>query len=217
VREALAARPGRDFAMTGASPSAGRGKRLAGGLKTALRFMVRRPATVLGGAMLLAALAAVALNALAWQTARHPSPMFPRKSEPARRVAMVPAPMPPVRPSEVRTPATAMTPAAPPPAAVPAPPPPPTKPAAPRDPIGDLIRAGETGSAAARDPLARTIAAQRALTKLGYGQLKSDGVVGPGTRQAIEKFEKDRKLPVTGELNPRTARELSAQAGMPIE
>ena len=47
-------------------------------------------------------------------------------------------------------------------------------------------------------------AAQRALTKLGYGTLKSDGAIGPGTRQAIEKFERDRRLPVTGDLNSRT-------------
>jgi peptidoglycan hydrolase-like protein with peptidoglycan-binding domain len=55
------------------------------------------------------------------------------------------------------------------------------------------------------------------LSKLGYAALRSDGVIGPGTRQAIEKFERDRRLPVTGELNPRTVRELSAQAGMAIE
>ena len=55
------------------------------------------------------------------------------------------------------------SPAAPPVVATPSRPPP------ARDPIGDLIRAGETGSAAAKDSLAKVIAAQRALTKLGYG------------------------------------------------
>jgi hypothetical protein len=224
----LAARSGRDFVTTGGSPLAAGGKHLAAGLKAALRFMVRHPTIVLGCALTLAALAAVALNALAWQSARHKHPLFPRKGDAAeRRVAAVPTPLPPVRPVEARAPAP------PPPVnfAAPANPVPPVsavavptkpapslpKPAPARDPIGNLIRAGETGSAAARDSSAKIMAAQKALTKLGYGALKSDGVIGPGTRQAIEKFERDRKLAVTGELSPRTARELSAQAGMPIE
>lgn len=33
-----------------------------------------------------------------------------------------------------------------------------------------------------------TVTAQKALTRLGYGPLKADGVVGPGTRRAIEAF-----------------------------
>jgi peptidoglycan hydrolase-like protein with peptidoglycan-binding domain len=41
--------------------------------------------------------------------------------------------------------------------------------------------------------------------------------MGPGTRQAIERFERERKLTVTGELGPRTVRELAAAAGQPIE
>ena len=93
----------------------------------------------------------------------------------------------------------------------------PSRPPPARDPIGDLIRAGETGSAAAKDSLAKVIAAQRALTKLGYGPIKNDGVIGPGTRQAIERFERDRKLAVTGELSPRTARALAAQSGIALD
>ena len=69
----------------------------------------------------------------------------------------------------------------------------------------------------AKDASARVAAAQRALTKLGYGTLKSDGAIGPGTRQAPVALELLDRLPVTGDLNSRTTRELSAQAGMPIE
>jgi hypothetical protein len=217
----MAARSGRDFVTTGASPLAAGGKRLAVGLRAAFLFMVRHPATVLGGVLLLAALAAVALNALAWQTARHKHPLFPRKSEPAeRRVAALPAPLPPARPAEVRAPAPAALPATLNAPAGPVPPTavtPPARPAPARDPIGDLIRGGDSGSAAAKEPSPRIMAAQKALTKLGYATLKSDGVMGPGTRQAIEKFEKDRKLAVTGDLNARTTRELAAQARMAIE
>ena len=64
----------------------------------------------------------------------------------------------------------------------------------------------------------RSVAAvQRALTKLGYGPLKTDGVMGTGTRQAIERFERDRRLTPTGELGPRTVRELSALSGIRVE
>jgi predicted lipid-binding transport protein (Tim44 family) len=203
---------------TGASPLAGGGKRLAralgAGLKAALMLAVRRPAVVFGTAVVLAVGAAVALNALAWQTARHPAPLFPRNEPALRRPVVVPAPLPPARPPEVAPPAAAPMPA---PAAVPAPAPAPSpaKPAG-RDPIGDLIRGVDPAAVAAKDA-SKIAAAQRALTKLGYATLKSDGVIGPGTRQAIEKFERERRLPATGELGPRTVRELSAQAGMPIE
>ena len=55
--------------------------------------------------------------------------------------------------------------------------------------------------------------AQRALVKLGYGPLKADGLMGASTRAAIEKFERDRKLPVKGEPSTRTFRELATRAG----
>ncbi len=54
--------------------------------------------------------------------------------------------------------------------------------------------------------------AQRALSKLGYGPIKADGAMGPATKAAIEKFERDRKLPVTGEAAGRTLKALEAGA-----
>ena len=59
------------------------------------------------------------------------------------------------------------------------------------------------------------IQAQKALSKLGYGPLKADGLMGATTRAAIEKFERDRKLPVKGEAAGRTLRELAARAALP--
>ena len=216
MREALAARSGRDFMTAGPSPLAGGGRRVAARLGAALKAAAllawRRPAAVLGTMMVLAACAAVALNALAWQTARHPAPFFPRTEPALRRPVVVPAPLPPTRPAEV---VVAPAPALAAPAAAVALPPTPEK-LVRRDPIGDLIR-GVDPAAVAKEASTKVAAAQKALAKLGYGTLKSDGVIGPGTRQAIEKFERDRRLPVTGDLGPRTVRELSAQAGMPIE
>lgn len=48
------------------------------------------------------------------------------------------------------------------------------------------------------------VAAQKALSELGYGPLKADGDLGPGTRQAIEKYQRDAGLTVTGELHAET-------------
>jgi hypothetical protein len=91
---------------------------------------------------------------------------------------------------------------------------------APADPLADLLR-GENpvppGFVGHAESSALVAAGQRALVKLGFGPLKTDGLMGPSTRQAIERFERERKLPVTGEFGPRTARELAAQAKLPVE
>ena len=64
-------------------------------------------------------------------------------------------------------------------------------------------------------PPARVAAVQKALVKAGF-VLRADGVMGASTKQALERFERDNKLPVTGDLAPRTLRELAAQSGVPI-
>jgi cytoskeletal protein RodZ len=90
-----------------------------------------------------------------------------------------------------------------------------------RDPIADVLRggpsAGGTTEIVRQEPTRQVLAAQRALNKLSYGPIKPDGLFGPGTRQAIERFEKDRKLPVTGEVTGRTARELAAASGIAMD
>jgi peptidoglycan hydrolase-like protein with peptidoglycan-binding domain len=58
---------------------------------------------------------------------------------------------------------------------------------------------------------------QRALTEYGYGQLKPTGVIGTDTQAAIQKFERDRKLPVTGQLSDRLIKDLVVLTGRPIE
>nr|WP_281409345.1 peptidoglycan-binding domain-containing protein [Microvirga terricola] len=60
------------------------------------------------------------------------------------------------------------------------------------------------------------LSGQRALAKLGYN-VKPDGVMGAGTRQAIERFEQERRLPVTGDFSPRTIRELAAASGIAVQ
>jgi hypothetical protein len=63
----------------------------------------------------------------------------------------------------------------------------------------------------------RVASVQRALTEYGFGQLKPTGTVGSDTQAAIQKFERDRKLPVTGQMSDRLVRELTAMTGRPID
>jgi peptidoglycan hydrolase-like protein with peptidoglycan-binding domain len=87
-----------------------------------------------------------------------------------------------------------------------APRPPASIPSAKSDPIGELIA-----------PSKQVIAVQRALSEFGYGQIKTTGIVDPETQSAIQKFERERKLPVTGQLSHRVVRELAALTGRPLE
>jgi hypothetical protein len=63
----------------------------------------------------------------------------------------------------------------------------------------------------------RVAAVQRALTEYGYGQLKPTGTIGSDTQAAIAKFERDRKIPATGQMTDRMVRELSAMIGHTID
>jgi peptidoglycan hydrolase-like protein with peptidoglycan-binding domain len=58
---------------------------------------------------------------------------------------------------------------------------------------------------------------QRVLTQYGYGQLKPTGTIGSDTQAAIQKFERERKLPVTGQMSDRLVRDLVAMTGHPID
>jgi hypothetical protein len=143
-------------------------------------------------------------NVLMRQSAKHPAPLFGTKAEPPRRAE--PAPAANLAPTS-------------PPAIAPLPAPRPAVVAAPAadrpkpDAIGALIRTGEPSRADAE----RIAAVQTALSKLNYGPLKSDGIMGAGTKAAIERFERERNLPVTGAPSPRTIRALAQQSGVEIE
>lgn len=94
------------------------------------------------------------------------------------------------------------------------------------DPLADLVRSVSGGQGSASRPQQpvvqssnprRIAAVQRALTEYGYGQLKPTGMVGPDTQAAIQRFERERKLPVTGQVSDRMVRELAIVIGHPIE
>ncbi|MCC8967248.1 peptidoglycan-binding protein [Bradyrhizobium sp. Pear76] len=63
----------------------------------------------------------------------------------------------------------------------------------------------------------RIAAVQRTLTEYGYGQLKPTGTIGSDTQTAIAKFERARKLPVTGQMSDRLVHELSTMIGHSID
>jgi hypothetical protein len=63
----------------------------------------------------------------------------------------------------------------------------------------------------------RVAAVQRVLTEYGYGQLKPTGTIGSDTQAAILKFERDHKMPPTGQMSDRLVRELTAMIGHPVD
>ena len=90
--------------------------------------------------------------------------------------------------------------------------------------VAKPVAAAAAPSPPATDPIAKLIAPskrivsiQRALADFGYGQIKATGVYDPETRSAIEKFERDHRLPVTGQISDRFVRELAAMTGRPLE
>jgi peptidoglycan hydrolase-like protein with peptidoglycan-binding domain len=74
------------------------------------------------------------------------------------------------------------------------------------DPIAELMA-----------PTKQVLAIQRALSDYGYGQIKPTGFYDPATQAAIEKFERDRRLPVTGQISDQLVRDLAAMTGRPLE
>ena len=203
-----------------ASPKAPASRRSKKGLVSRLswlRVLGRRPARTVLGAAFSAVLVGIAINALFFQTARHPAPLMNtgeiKKPAPAT-VAAVPVPAP--RPVETVQQAA---PAAPqnilPAAARSAPAVDANDSKQVRDPIAALLRSGSPAAASNDGEKAKIQSAQRALIKLGFA-VKADGAIGATTRQAIETFERDRNLPITGALGAKTVRELSAQSRIAI-
>jgi peptidoglycan hydrolase-like protein with peptidoglycan-binding domain len=66
-------------------------------------------------------------------------------------------------------------------------------------------------------PNARIVAVQRALTDFGYGPVKPTGIYDTETRVAIERFEKARRRPVTGQISDLLVRDLATMTGRPLE
>ncbi len=197
-----------------------------------LRVLLHSPKDMVAGALAFAAVSAIVANALWLQAGRHPAPLFgtvvnlpAMTSAPAN---LLPRPRPAeadvseLKPTELKA---ADIRAAEPKATEPKTSDPKTS-----DPMGNLVKATSTApitNSIPRPPASipgdaasgsrRVAAVQRALTEYGYGQLKPTGTVGSETQAAIQKFERTRKLPVTGQMSDRLVRELTAMIGHPID
>src|SRR5262245_48572981 len=200
-----------------------------------MRILLHSPKDMIAGLLAAAAISAIVANALFLQAGRHPSPMFGATAASAHPSAN---PLPRPRPADAATGAVELTPAD----VKAAEPRSDVKRDVKADPKSDAMTSLVTKTAAPAAPLAaasstavvrppapvpvatpqtaagRKIAAvQRTLTEYAYGQLKPTGLIGADTQAAIIQFERDRKLPVTGQMSDRLVRELSAMTGRPIE
>ncbi|HTO63104.1 MAG TPA: peptidoglycan-binding domain-containing protein [Bradyrhizobium sp.] len=195
----------------------------------AMRLFLRSPKDVVAGVLASAAIAAIVTNALFLQTGPHPAPMFGSFVISGANSAAIANLLPRPRPAEADVAEPKLTDA---------------KPAEPRlaepksaDQLANLVRSSTTGSVSSANvmrppasvPLSphgdsgpvtgsrRVAAVQRALTEYGYGQLKPTGAIGPDTQAAIQKFERERKLPVTGQVSDRMVRELATVIGHSVD
>ena len=195
-----------------------------------MRILLHSPKDTVAGFLAFAAVSAIIANALFLQSGHHPAPMF-------GSVVVMPPPgpvsanlLPRPRPLDADvSEARAIEPRAAEPRAA-------EKPYELKlaDPLGNLVKATGTAPATTASVLRppapipastraeltgprRVAAVQRVLTEYGYGQLKPTGVAGTDTQSAIARFERERKLPVTGQVSDRLVRELAAAIGHPVD
>jgi hypothetical protein len=161
------------------------------------RVLARRPKDAVGLGLTLAAIGFILLNALFLQAGPHPAPFFANAAPraPSATTGAISAKTVGYRGSPAARAGAGGN----------------TQASAPRgadgrsDPIAELL-----------EPSNRLIAVQRALAEFGYGQIKPTGTPGPETRAAIEKFERERNLPVTGKISERLTHELAVMKGGPL-
>jgi hypothetical protein len=204
-----------------------------------LRAVLYSPKDMVAGLIAFAAVSAIIGNAIFLQAGHHPAPMF-GSSVTVAMPAPAASPLPRPRPLEATQPDTRTLDArlldSKPVDGKAAPKPVESKAAV--DPMANLVKPNTTPPANSvavlrppvpipatrHDPLGdlivnsrRVAAVQRALTEFGYGQLKPTGTVGSDTQAAIQRFERERKLPVTGTVSDRMVKELATVTGRPVE
>jgi hypothetical protein len=196
-----------------------------------MRMLLHSPKDMVAGLLAFAACSAIVANALFLQNGQHPAPMF-------GSVVHLGASSPLPRPRPLEADAAGVEPRlAEPRLAEP-------RLIEPRasDPVANIIKA-TNGAPLSPMPLApapppsnvvrppapippapvqvsgsrRVAAVQRALSENGYGQLKATGTIGADTQAAIQKFERERHMPVTGQMSDRLVRELVIVTGHPID
>jgi Putative peptidoglycan binding domain len=195
-----------------------------------MRMLLHSPKDMVAGLLAFAACSAIVANALFLQTGQHPSPMFGTAVHLAAS-SPLPRPRPPEADAAVSEPKLAETRLVEP------------RMIEPRanDPVGNIIKA-TAGSPLSSTPMTsappvanvarppvpipppvqitgsrRVAAVQRALSENGYGQLRATGTIGADTQAAIQKFERERHMVMTGQVSDRLVKELTIVTGHPIE
>jgi len=192
-----------------------------------LRILLHSPKDTFASAIAFVAVSAIIANAVFLQAGPHPAPMFGGSAVPPTTLTVT-NPLPRPRPTEAD-------------AALSEPKPGDSRLGEPKanDPLANLVRA-TTATPTPNVPLAlppspsiarppapvppvhitgsrRVAAVQRVLTEYGYGQLNATGTVGADTQAAIQKFERERRMPVTGQMSDRLVHELTLVTGHPID
>jgi peptidoglycan hydrolase-like protein with peptidoglycan-binding domain len=148
-----------------------------------------------------AATVVIIVNAVFLQSGSHPAPFFINPTPQTVTAEARPKPVEQAAPKPADTTTTRAVAAPHAPQAAPV-----GAPVRRNDPIAELI-----------GPSSRIVAVQRVLAEFGYGQIKPSGMLDGATSEAIEKFEREHKLPVSGRVSDRLVSELTAMTGHPIE
>ena len=204
------------------------------------------PGRLLAGLVLMSVVAAFVANALYFQKSGRPALFFDlstvwRGSASLNPLNLFvrptidgapagePTPQPPRRPDKVEAvPVPARAPSVIPVTATPKPTAPvnlvasadPKQVFVPPQPIPDNSVADPVGALVAQSmpkPDKVVLAAQRALNKIGYGPVSPDGLKSSALRDAVLKFQKDKHLPATGEVDGVTKPQLAKASGIVLE
>jgi hypothetical protein len=202
----------------------------------AMRMLLHSPKDMAAGLLAFAACSAIVANALFLQTGQHPSPMFgtavhlgassplprPRPVEADAAISEPRLAEPKLAETRLAEPrlieprsndplaniikATASSPLS-------------STPMTSAPPVANVVRPpAPIPSAPVQITGSRRVAAvQRALSENGYGQLRATGTIGADTQAAIQKFERERRMPVTGQMSDRLVKELTIVTGHPID
>lgn len=165
---------------------------LAGALaRWLLAKLARRPVDSIAILVAVAASLMIIINAVVLQSGAHPAPYFVNPAPAAAGNAGAhseTSAAPPLRRVDTLYPLAA------------------SAATRPNDPIAQLI--GRSS---------RITAVQHALANYGYGQIRPTGILDQPTSAAIERFEREKGLPVTGQVSDRLMSDLSAMVGHPLE
>lgn len=199
-----------------ASP-AGKKKKGARRPRFDMHRVARYAAIVMAATMALG----IMVNALVLQKGHHPAPLFGKAQATPAASQVAATPAPPVRAAQVVAPAEvapvaaaakarkttvanrdADTPAG-------------------DDAIGRLLAGGSApgragGKSDGKGEGKTVTGVQRALSKLGF-KVPTTGSAGPATKKAIEAFEKDRHMPIKGEVDRHLVKVLAAESGIKID